>query len=117
MTPPSSPDASWTYKVLHNFGFQNDGPQGVVIGRGGVFYGASAGGGQGLGSVFSLTPPASPGGVWTETVLYNFTGGTDGSQPNAVVIGPGGLLFGTTTNGGTGSSCFTGCGTVISLTP
>ena len=28
------------------------------------------------GIVFSLTPPSAPGAAWTETVLYNFPGGT-----------------------------------------
>ena len=37
-----------------------------------------AGGLYGKGTVFQLTPS---GGGWTETVLYNFTGGPDGDQP------------------------------------
>ena len=44
----------------------SDGPNpaaGVVIGVGGVLYGTSEfGGAMGYGIVFSLTPPASPGG-------------------------------------------------------
>jgi hypothetical protein len=65
------------------------------------------------GTVFSLTPPASPGGAWSETVLHNFTGGSDGSLPGAgVVIGHAGDLFGTTPEGGT-----SGLGTVFTLTP
>jgi hypothetical protein len=30
------------------------------------------------GTVFELTPPASPAGTWNETVLHTFTGGSDG---------------------------------------
>jgi hypothetical protein len=41
--------------------------------------GNTAGGKNGDGLVFSLKPPASPGGEWTETVLYRFTGGSDGA--------------------------------------
>ena len=31
-----------------------------------------------------LTPPASPGGTWTETIVYSFTGGSDGYFPTGV---------------------------------
>src|SRR5450755_556284 len=49
-----------------------------------------------------LTPPASPGGVWAEAVLYSFTGGSDGYEPLAgVAAGKGGALYGTTCCGGT----------------
>jgi hypothetical protein len=84
---------------------------GVAIGTGGVLYGTTINGGtgnctgfgqQGCGTVFSLTPPASPGGVWTGAVLYSFTGGSDGYEPLAgVAIGYGGALYGTTCCGGT----------------
>jgi uncharacterized repeat protein (TIGR03803 family) len=62
-------------------------------------------------TVYSLAPPASPGGAWTETILHNFTG-ADGANPYAdVVIGSGGVLYGTTYIGGTAN-----LGTVFSLT-
>jgi len=115
-----------TLTTLHSFTGGSDGEAlwgGVVIGSAGVLYGTSGGGGtssacyEGCGKVFSLTPPASPGSVWTEAVLYSFTGG-DGAGPEAsVVIGSGGVLYGTTEYGGTGSCSGTGCGTVFSLTP
>ena len=74
-------------------------PSGVVIGPGGVLYGTTqTGGSTNNGTVFSLTPPASPGGAWTEVVLYNFTGGADGKWPAGVVIGSGGVLYGATYN-------------------
>ncbi len=89
-------------------------PASLVIGNNGLLYGTAAvGGTSNLGTVFSLAPPASPGGAWTETVLHNFTGGTDGSSPLAgVAIGAEGVLYGTTDAGGT-----KGYGTVFSLTP
>ena len=59
---------------------------------------------------FKLTP--SNGG-WTESILYNFTGGSDGSVPHAGVVFDGaGNLYGTTELGGA-----YGCGTVFELTP
>jgi uncharacterized repeat protein (TIGR03803 family) len=122
LTPPPAPGGPWTETVLHNFaGVPGDGAlpvAGVTIGSGGVLYGTTASGGTGgassVGTVFSLTPPASPGGVWTETVLHNFiSGGSDGFGPNAgVAIGSGGVLYGTTDAGGA-----FGWGTVFSLTP
>ena len=48
-----------------------------------------------------------------ETVLYSFTGGSDGAGPIADLIADKeGALYGTTQNGGTGNN-----GTVFKLTP
>ena len=92
-----------------------------------MLYGTTAGGGTGGGTVFSLTPPASSGGAWTESVLHSFSvtpctqypcpGGPDGNLPTtSVAIGSGGVLYGTTQYGGTGY-CNQGCGTAFQLTP
>jgi len=121
LTPPSSTGGSWTEAVLYRFaGSPSDGSNpfsGVVIGSGGVLYGTTRlGGSLDNGTVFSLTPPVSPGGSWTESVLYNFTGASDGNGPEGVVIGSGGVLYGTTSGGGN-PICDFGCGTVFSLTP
>lgn len=65
---------------------------------------------NGCGVVFKLT---QKNGKWTETVLYSFTGGSDGSQPlGRVVFDKAGNLIGTTINGGAYQS-----GTVFQLTP
>jgi hypothetical protein len=129
LTPPAAPGGTWTETVLHWFGLNpgdglSPGAAGVVIGTGGVLYGTTTHGGSGTactggcGTVYSLTPPPAPGGAWTETILYNFTGGNDGSNPNGgVVVGRTGILYGTATNGGTGTTCSGGCGVVFSLTP
>jgi len=121
LTPPAAPGGAWTEAVLHNFaGPPSDGyalQAGLVIGKGGVLYGTTWEGGTVpcldiCGTVFSLTPPAAPGGAWTEAVLYSFTGGSDGDAPGGVVIGNGGVLYGTTQFGGASN-----VGTVFSLTP
>jgi len=127
LTPPASPGAAWTEAVLHDFTGQNgDGmyPFGCPVrGASGTLYGTTQEGGTtGLGTVYALEPPAAPGGAWTETVLYNFMGGSDGSYPfTSVVIGKTGALYGTTAVGGDGGSpvgCFgLGCGTVYGLVP
>lgn len=129
LTPPSSPGGAWTKTILYSFaGPPSDGydGDGVVIGGGGVLYGANAYGGAapcssfatGCGNVFSLTPPMIPGGAWTETVLYNFSGIPDGAEPVGVAIGDGGVLYGTTAFGGN-SLCEgnLGCGSVFELMP
>jgi uncharacterized repeat protein (TIGR03803 family) len=61
-----------------------------------------------------LTPPASSGQAWTETLLHSFDGGnSDGSYSEAgVVIGPNGTLYGVTAGGGTANA-----GTVFALRP
>ncbi len=88
LTPPASPGAAWTYKVLYTFGtnaFDGSAPvSGVTMGSQGVLYGTLTNGGlHGGGMVYSLTPPASPGGAWTEALLYSFPslsgGGVGGS--------------------------------------
>jgi hypothetical protein len=126
LTPPVSPGGAWTEAVLHDFTpLSGDGTipaAGVVIGSGGVLYGTTFSGGTfDFGTAFSLTPPTSPGGPWTETLLHNFGSSShDGTSPlSALVIGSGGVLYGTTEDGGsTSSGCgFTGCGTVFVLTP
>jgi len=116
LTPPSSPGGAWTKIVIYDFKGKPDGtyPAGLILGPGGLLYGAAnRGGSYGSGTVFSLTPPSTQGGAWTETTLYNFTGGYDGNAPQAgVVIGPGGVLYGTTGDAPPNDS-----GNVFSLTP
>ena len=71
----------------------------VILDAQGNFYGAtSQGGAANRGVVYKL----DSSGV--ETVLYNFTGGADGGNPqSALVRDPQGNLYGTTVNGGAGS--------------
>src|SRR5690242_14411570 len=90
----------------------------------GNLYGTTDFGGSvtccGHGTVFKLTPPAAEGENWTESVLYAFTGGTDGGEPHGggLVFDQQGNLFGTTSGGGTGvCPGFAGCGTVFELSP
>ncbi|HEY3778880.1 MAG TPA: choice-of-anchor tandem repeat GloVer-containing protein [Rhizomicrobium sp.] len=94
-----APDGTET--TLHTFrGKNGDGARpwaGVIEDKDGNLFGTTAGGGaDGYGTVFKLAPDG------TETVLYSFTGESDGAGPDAGLIrDKGGNLYGTTyqTNG------------------
>ena len=109
--------------ILHSFTGGTDGAQplaGLVADSAGNLYGTTYVGGTGCngggcGTVYKV----SSAGI--ETVLYRFTGGTDGSTPYSVVlaIDAQGNLYGTTLGGGD-LSCGTahgGCGTVFKVDP
>jgi hypothetical protein len=76
----------------------------------------------GAGSVYSVTPPAAPGGAWTFNQLYEFSCNEDDSCPNgsepsaAPVIRSNGVLYGTASNGGLGEPSVA-YGVIFSLTP
>lgn len=87
----------WTESILHSFG-GSDGryPRaGVILDSVGNIYGTtSEGGTQDLGAVFKLENK-----TWSDTVLYNFLGGSDGDGPEAgVTLGPDGNLYGTSSS-------------------
>ena len=116
LTPPAAAGAPMTETILHEFGVsEGDGCQlatPLVLGPNGVLYGTTSGGGAGnQGTVFELTPPASAGGSWTETILHSFTIGANGNYASGLTLAPDGTLYGTT-GGGT-----SGVGTVFALTP
>jgi len=104
LTPPTTPGGAWTETILWDPAY----PAGtnsyatLALDANGVLYGTLFGGANsGNGSVFSLHPPASPGGAWTPQVLHRFAGSPDGASPTSgVILGPGGILYGTTSEGG-----------------
>jgi uncharacterized repeat protein (TIGR03803 family) len=105
-----------TEKVLYSFIGGDDGDQpyaGVIFDNAGNLYGTTQfGGAHGAGVVFKLTP-SSIG--WIETVLYTFTGGTDGSLPlGSVVFDDAGNLYGAASQGGD-PDCQ--CGVIYKLAP
>jgi uncharacterized repeat protein (TIGR03803 family) len=118
LTPTAG--GGWTEKVLHSFGNGTDGANpfaGLIFDAAGNLYGTTYGGGtyrcgaSGCGTAFELTPAA--GGSWTETVLYSFSRGNDGFEPEAgLIFDSAGNLYGTTAVGGTYDG-----GTVFELTP
>ena len=116
LTPPKTKTAPWTETILYNFTGRADGGKpysGLVLKLKSLYGTVLDGGPSGQGAVFELTPPAVAGNPWTYTVLYGFTGGTDGGKPySGVIFGKAGVLYGTTGLGGSG-----GYGTVFALTP
>lgn len=115
--PPTAPISaleSWTETVLYRFTGSPDGecPTGPVIfnATGSIYLTAEYGGRFGDGAVVRLMP--SNGG-WTESVIYNFTGRSDGYAPfSGVIFDNSGNLYGTT-----GGYTSYGFGTVDEFTP
>lgn len=112
----------WSEGVIHSFDNSDDGAyplDTLIVDEAKNLYGTTAFGGRetcgaGCGTVFELSPPATRGEPWTETVLYEFTGiDGDGGNPYAALVFDGaGNLYGTTTAGGE-----SGNGTVFELSP
>lgn len=130
LNPPTAQGQPWTETVLYSFQGGDDGwsPNGVILGKDGALYGTTQWGGNGsdcsdgggCGTAFKLSPPSVKGAAWTETILYRFQGGTDGSYPvGNLVVDSQGRLYGTTSYGGSqGQNCSpVGCGTIFALLP
>ncbi len=115
LTPPATSGGSWTFTILHNFNSSTSstayaggcGPNAnVTLGPNGSLYGTTSYcGANGGGVVFKLSPPANGHTGWQETVLHTFGPANtlgDGALPRGgVIVGKGGVLFGTTSQGGT----------------
>jgi uncharacterized repeat protein (TIGR03803 family) len=97
----------WDESVIYSFTSGPDGGQpynGVTLDAQGNLYGTAVTGGTGqaceggCGVVYKLT---KSGGTWTQSVLYNFTGGNDGSGPGAgLTFDRKGNLYGMAPTGG-----------------
>jgi uncharacterized repeat protein (TIGR03803 family) len=100
--------------TLHSFGSVGGDVykpgSGVTLDANGNLYGAaSSGGAYGYGALYEITSQG------TYSVLYNFTGGADGSSPQGPPVFKNGKLYGTAQSGGAG--CTWGCGVVYEFTP
>ena len=104
-------DKTGAKTVLYSFAGGSDGANPVanlVRDAAGNFYGTTQNGGAfNSGTVFKLDSAGH------ETVLYSFTGGTDGRNPSAsVIVDSAGNLYGTTNTGGIADR-----GTVFMIAP
>lgn len=130
LSPPMAKGAHWIETVLYDVAGDSghdEFPNGVIFDTAGALYGTTESGGNladcssaGCGMVFKLAPPATKRGKWTKTVLYAFSGGTDGSFPSSgVSFDATGALSGTTDTGGI-PTCVprgSGCGAAFKLIP
>ena len=124
-------NGTWTESVLYTFpgDASGSGPGKLITDRLGNFYGVAVADGlmgclpngwdgwDGCGVVFKLT--LAEDGTWSQSVLYSFTGSTDGAAPaGGMTIDAAGNLYGTTWAGGltgcTGGTTY-GCGVVFKL--
>lgn len=103
-------------KVLHSFAGGTDGayPVSAVTAKTGYLYGTTLeGGASGYGTVYKTSAKVGGG-----SVLYSFTGGSDGGFPKGGLLDQAGNLFGTAYAGGNaGCNADQGCGVVFELTP
>jgi uncharacterized repeat protein (TIGR03803 family) len=106
--------------ILHSFAGPPDGGGdgafsyvGVIRDSEGNLYGVTSGGGTyGAGAVYEVSAAGA------ETLLYSFSGGSDGSDPDSVLLlDSQGNLYGTTADGGNSECGGTGCGVVFKLSP
>lgn len=90
----------WTFRLIHTFAGGNDGATGsagrLFVGPNDKLFGVStAGGANGAGTAFELTPTAS--GEWKSTTLYAFKGATQPGFPYGGLAFDGkGSFYGTT---------------------
>jgi len=113
LSPPAQPGGTWTFTLLHDFtAGTSDGwsaQDGLVRDQWGNLYGTTLWGGYegnpdcgeiGCGTAFEVSPPATPGGSWTEQVLHFFGMGDDGFDPEGgLALDAKGNLYGTTYSG------------------
>jgi uncharacterized repeat protein (TIGR03803 family) len=109
-------DAAGKEMILHNFTGSPDGEfpyTGVIRDAAGSLYGVTdAGGEYCCGTVYKIDTASN------ETVLYSFTGGSDGDGPDSVLLAdPEGNLYGTTKAGGNSGCAGSGCGVIFEVSP
>lgn len=104
----------WTQTILYSFTGNSfaDSPRGLLLfDASGNLYGITNAY-KGAGTVYELSPSSSG---WTKQVLYTFTGGTDGANPQGnLLMDSAGRIYGGAQDGG---SVTCGCGTIFRLTP
>jgi uncharacterized repeat protein (TIGR03803 family) len=99
LTPPGNGVTHWTETVLYTFqGGTADGssPSAPLVfdGAGNLYGTTYSGTATGSGIIFELSPPAQPGGAWSESVLYDFSAGS--SPSSGLVLDSAGNFYGET---------------------
>jgi uncharacterized repeat protein (TIGR03803 family) len=117
LSPPVAGKSAWTGNVLHDFdGADGALPNGgLIVDSAGALYGTtSAGGADGFGVVFKLTPPANGKTVWAEKVLTSFPETVGLAPSSGVIADSAGNLYGTAAPA---RCCGAGLGRVFELSP
>jgi hypothetical protein len=131
LTPPTKTILNWRETVLYNFRptyYDATNPNSLITDGTGGFYGTSLWGAadgtygsceSACGTIFHLSPPATPGTPWTETILHSFsTLKNDGEFPNGPLLRDSkGNLYGTTNDGGALPPGSVGYGVAFMLSP
>jgi uncharacterized repeat protein (TIGR03803 family) len=114
----------YSFCSLSNCSDGSNPSSGLIATGQGALYGTTGGGGSscpqllGCGTVFKLTPPVKGQTAWRETVLYSFTGASNGVGPvGGLLADNNGALYGTTVNTNFANNQSSGPGTVFKLTP
>ncbi|HTZ71148.1 MAG TPA: choice-of-anchor tandem repeat GloVer-containing protein [Acetobacteraceae bacterium] len=107
LVPPQRGKGPWREFILYRFGGSPDGatPQAPLLAKGGhTRFGVTTSGGTGIcgnlgcGTIFEIN---QVGHAWSESAIYDFQGGADGSIPVGNLIADGhGRLYGVTSMGG-----------------
>jgi uncharacterized repeat protein (TIGR03803 family) len=114
-TPSTS--GTWTQNILYTFSSVGPGANAIpVFDAAGSVYGVTNTYGTD-GSIFKLSPGS--GGTWTESTLYNFTGGADGADPRSLILDSTGNLYVPASAGGLSCATYSSakCGTILELSP
>ncbi len=88
-------------------------PYGAIVAdpKGNLYGTTYYAGANDFGTIYKLS---RQNGVWSQTALYSFKGGTDGGGPiSTLAAAANGSLYGTTSEGG--AAC--GCGTIFKINP
>ena len=109
LKPPATAGGDWIENILYDFQGVRDGstPNSLTVAADGTLYGTTFGtaviddrhGPYGVGTVFRLTPPPSPGVSWTKTTLAQLSVG-DERGPDSPLILRKGDLYGTSSSSG-----------------
>ena len=131
LTPLNAARTAFQEAVLYRFAGGADGKNpwdALTLDSAGNLYGTTLYGGggscyDGCGTIFRLSPGPTPESPWTKTTLFRLNGQNGGGPPQGkLVIGAGGVLYGTAYKGGTGTCTdglgyWIGCGVVFKLMP
>jgi len=78
-TPPQVPGGQWSESTLYSFKGAPDGSgpnANLILDGAGNLYGTTQSGGTcgnlGCGTIFQVSPPSQPGGLWTESLIHDF---------------------------------------------